>query len=591
MVFNPRCKIIQRLKSANQTHIFKMNYLQKIRLLLSRRDKKNLILLVIFSIIMAFIESVGISAIMPFIDVATDFSAVQNNHYYQTVFTFFDFQSPRNFAIAFGLALFAFFLFRVVITLLYTFMINLFANQLIAKLKYRLFKRYLALYYQDYATQNHSTLTKVIVGDAFNIGNIVTTVLLAISEVFIVLFLYVLMLIVHWKITLVFSGIVLIKLFILIKPVGVKIKKIGIKRQTIGVKFFELLNRSFGNFKYLKLQSQDFLTRLHQQFFTITQDESKMTTNYSTISIAPKLFLETLGFSLVILLLVYLLSQTQSNLAYILPTLSLFVLALYRLLPSINRIIAGYNVMLYYHKSIDVVSEQIAHRTENIGTNQLVFHSNIELSNVSFCYQDGKPVLKNISLNINKGEKIAFVGISGAGKSTLVDLIIGLYQPQSGQLKVDGHLINQTNIQSWRAQVGYIPQQVYLFDGTVAENVYFGREIDTDKLTLVLKQANIFDFLQQKSGVKTLVGEGGVQLSGGQKQRIAIARALYSDPEILVLDEATSALDNETEQKIMNEIYDISTDKTLIIIAHRLSTIKNCERVYTIADGVIVENQ
>ena len=150
-------------------------------------------------------------------------------------------------------------------------------------------------------------------------------------------------------------------------------------------------------------------------------------------------------------------------------------------------------------------------------------------------------------------------------------------------------MLDESNLQNWRSQIGYIPQQVYLFDGTILENVCFGRKIDEVLLEKVLKQANIFLFLQTKQGVETLVGEGGVQLSGGQKQRVAIARALYGEPEILVLDEATSALDSKIEQNIMNEIYEISQEKTLIVVAHRLSTIKGCNKVYEIINGMVTE--
>ena len=196
-------------------------------------------------------------------------------------------------------------------------------------------------------------------------------------------------------------------------------------------------------------------------------------------------------------------------------------------------------------------------------------------------------VLNDINLTLNKGDKIAFVGESGAGKSTLADIIIGLYRPNSGCIKIDGVLLNDDNLQNWRSQIGYVPQQVYLFDGTVADNICFGRQRDDKILEDVLKQANIYYFLQTKEGLETLVGEGGIQLSGGQKQRIAIARALYGNPEILVLDEATSALDNDTEEKIMKEIYHISKDKTLIVIAHRLTTIKGCDKVFEIKNKLI----
>ena len=166
-------------------------------------------------------------------------------------------------------------------------------------------------------------------------------------------------------------------------------------------------------------------------------------------------------------------------------------------------------------------------------------------------------------------------------------MIIGLYRPNNGKVRVDNVLINQSNLQNWRSQIGYISQQIYLFDGTIAENVCFGRKLDKDLLQNVIVQVKMFKFLQGKKGLETLVGEGGIQLSGGQKQRIAIARALYGKPEILVLDEATSSLDEKTERQIMKEIYEISREKTMFIVAHRLSTIKNCDKVYELKEGLI----
>jgi ATP-binding cassette subfamily B protein/ATP-binding cassette subfamily C protein len=199
----------------------------------------------------------------------------------------------------------------------------------------------------------------------------------------------------------------------------------------------------------------------------------------------------------------------------------------------------------------------------------------------------GGTVIKNISFEINIGEKVAVTGESGSGKTTLVDIIIGIYRPLQGSLYVDNVLIDKANIRSWRSKIGYIPQNIYLFDGTVAENVCFGYKPDEDKVIRVLKKVKIWDFLETKEGINTLVGEGGLQLSGGQKQRIGIARALYNDPEILVLDEATSSLDNNTEAQIMDEIYDVSGNKTLIIIAHRLSTVERCNKRIHIEDGKI----
>jgi ATP-binding cassette subfamily B protein len=372
----------------------------------------------------------------------------------------------------------------------------------------------------------------------------------------------------------------------LTQTISKKIKSVGKNREKAEAQFYEIINRFFGNFKQSKLQDKDRIEATKNEFSTVVHKYAEVNATSGFLSAFPRLFLETIGFSLIVLLLTTLLYLDQSNVAYILPTLSLFAIALYRLLPSVNRIVNGYNTLLYYHRSIDVIDEELKTAQEGLGNKIIEFKDKIELTNVNFSYQ-GKEVLSGINLTINKGEKIAFIGESGSGKSTLVDLIIGLYRFNQGEMKIDSVLVDESNLQNWRSQIGYIPQQVYLFDGTIAENVCFGRDLEKSLLEIVLKQANILDFLQTKQGVNTLVGEGGIQLSGGQKQRIAIARALYGQPEILVLDEATSALDEETERKIMNEIYQISQDKTLIVIAHRLSTIKGCDKIYQLEDGAL----
>jgi ATP-binding cassette subfamily B protein len=566
-----------------------MDYIKKIRKLLDSKTKSKLLWLVAFSIFLSIVETIGISAIMPFIDIATNFDTIHSNQYYQWAFELFDFENSINgnvnFAIAFGLTLFGFYLFRGGVNLLYSYVMAHFTQNLYAKITKQLFKTYLAMPYQVFTGKNSSYLTKAIITEASLMSMVIGSVLLIVSEMFVIIFLYIFMLLASWKITLVFTIILSIKILLLTKTVSKKIKAVGKTREKVQTKFYEIINRLFGDFKQAKLQDKDRLKATKNKFSIAVDEYAKANATNSFLNTFPRLLIETTGFSLIVLLLIFLLYLNQSNVSYILPTLSLFVLALYRLLPSANRIVNGYNAIMYYHKSIDIISDELETAQEDFTDDTIEFNKKIELVNVDFSYKE-KSVLDGLSLTINKGKKIAFVGESGSGKSTLVDLIIGLYQPSHGNIFIDNVLLDESNLQNWRSQIGYIPQQVYLFDGTIAENVCFGRKTDQSLLEKVLKQANIFDFLQTKEGVETLVGEGGIQLSGGQKQRIAIARALYGQPEILVLDEATSALDSETERKIMDEIYQISQNKTLIIIAHRLGTIKGCDEVYTIKNGV-----
>jgi ABC-type multidrug transport system fused ATPase/permease subunit len=275
----------------------------------------------------------------------------------------------------------------------------------------------------------------------------------------------------------------------------------------------------------------------------------------------------------------------------VIPIISMYALALYRILPSIHRMLLNINHIVYNEKTLENVYESLHQPVEKEGDAPLDFNRSICLENIHFKYLTGGEVIADISLKINKGEKIAFTGESGSGKSTLVDIITGIHKPISGKVYIDDTLLTNDNIRSWRKKIGYIPQSIYLFDGTVAENVAFGSAPDEEKIKTALVKANIWDFLSQKEGIHTIVGDGGIQLSGGQQQRIGIARALYDDPEVLVLDEATSALDTETEQKIMDEIYSVSAHKTLIVIAHRLSTVERCNRRIRIANGRIVGEQ
>jgi ATP-binding cassette subfamily B protein len=347
--------------------------------------------------------------------------------------------------------------------------------------------------------------------------------------------------------------------------------------------FNKVLLGSFGNFKFIKLKGNE--QEVVEQFKKASEQISRSNIIFQTLNTTPRLFLETIGFSLVAFVVVYLVLKYQRDINVFLPLLSLFVLGLYRLLPSVNRIYNSFNSILFHLKSLDLIHNDLIYEPEELGDEPIEFKKEIQLKNIHFSYVPNKPILRGVNLTIKKGEKVGIIGESGKGKSTLVDLIIGLYKPTKGEILVDGVPLNSKNIKSWRKKIGYIPQQIYLIDGTVAENVAFGEEIDEERVREVLKMANLLDFLEKEhEGIYTYIGENGVKLSGGQKQRVAIARALYSNPEILVLDEATSALDSETEARIMDEIYRIGRDKTMIIIAHRLSTLDRCDRVVNIEE-------
>ncbi len=559
--------------------------IKKLNYILTKRDKQYLLFLLFFSIIVSLIEVVGVGVIMPFISVATDFDNIFNTKYLKVIYEFFNFSSPIKFVLVFGIGLIIFYIFRSLLNVFYFYLLNRFSQSRYSILAYRLFENYIGMHYIDFINRNSSHLIKTLINEASNLVKLIANVLFMMSEVFVLIFIYSMLLYVNFKMTILLTLFLLANIWILKKVVSKRIKKAGIIRNEMQEKFYEIINSSFGNFKIIKLKGNDkeILNRFNKASFGFANANI---TN-QTLAQVPRLFLEAIGFSLIALIVIYLVLKYQADIKGALPILSMFVLGLYRLMPSVNRIYSAYNEILFYSKSLEITHNDLIYEPEELGDEKIEFKKEIKLKDVSFAY-DKKYVLKDINLEIKKGEKVGIIGESGSGKSTLVDLIIGLYRPKSGKIYIDENELNEKNLKSWRKKIGYIPQSIYLIDGNIAENVAFGEEIDEKRVKEVLKMANILDFLESHhEGIHTKVGENGVKLSGGQKQRVAIARALYNNPEILILDEATSALDNETEAKIMDEIYKVGKDKTMIIIAHRISTLDRCNKIIELKSGKI----
>lgn len=562
-----------------------MSSISKLRAITTRQDKIFLLVLLLMSIVLSLIETVGISAIMPFITLASDPAKILQNEYSRAVYNFFGFKNTVDFMVLFGVVLIIFYLLRAAYSILYGYLLNRFSFGRYHVFAYRLFKNYVNLPYKEFVRRNTAELTRTIIGEASNLTTYIQNLLMMMSEIFTIIFLYVLLLLVNWKMTLVLTLFLGIKVLFLTKTISKIIKVQGVRRADLYAKFYKILNETFGNFKIIKLTQNE--AKIFDDFSAASHGYARANIINATLGQTPRVTLEMLGFSVLIAVVVYILLRYQDA-NFVLPIISMYALALYRMLPAINRILSNYNGMLFVSQSLNIVHKELSYFSPTEGNVGIAFDKAIRLENIGFEYIKNKPVLHNVSLVINKGEKIAFIGESGSGKSTLVDLIIGIYRPVKGSIFIDDKALSNENIRSWRLKIGYIPQSIYLFDGTVGENVAFGHGYNEEKIIEVLKKANIYDFLLQKDGIHTKVGDGGIQLSGGQKQRIGIARALYANPEILVLDEATSALDNETEAKIMDEIYGASEGKTLLVIAHRLSTVERCDRKISMSNGRII---
>ena len=559
--------------------------LKKLFAVLSLQDKRFFYALLAFSVLISFIESFAISLIMPFVSVASDFSLFERNAYLRQIDEFFSL--PKYELVAyFGLLLIVFYVLRAFLNALYFYLLARFSKGRYHLFALRLFRKYLNLDYESFTRQKHSALLKTITQEAFNLSTMLASFLLMMSELFVVALIYALMLVVDYQITLFLSVFLLANALILVRVLSPMMKKAGAKREVAMSAFFETLSTNLNNFKFIKLKGKEESVAhlFSEQSFAF----SRANITSETINAFPRLFLEAVGFCVLVFIVVALIWQRQSDIHTALAMISLFVLALYRLMPSANRIITSYHDLLYYKNSLNIVYNALYEKDENLGDEKVSFEKDLVLKNVNFAYKNKPLLFENLNFTLKKGEKIAFIGESGSGKSTLVDMLMGLLPPNSGEILVDGQKLSAQNLKNFRQKIGYIPQQIYLFNDTIAKNIAFGEEFDEKMLARVIKQANLQSFITSlKDGANTLVGDGGGNLSVGQKQRIAIARALYLSPQILVLDEATSALDNESEAKIMSEIYKISSDKTLIIIAHRLNTIEKCDKIYRVEEGKI----
>lgn len=564
--------------------------LKKLFAVLSVQDKRFLFALLAFSVFISFIESFAISLIMPFVSVASDFSLFEKNAYLKQIYDFFGL--PKYELVAyFGLLLIVFYLARALLNALYFHLLARFSKGRYHLFALRLFRKYLNLDYESYTRQKHSNLLKTITQEAYNLSTMIASFLLMMSEIFVVALIYALMLAVDYQITLFLSAFLLLNALILVRVLSPMMKRAGHKREAAMSAFFETLSTNLNNFKFIKLKGKEesVASLFSEQSFAF----SRANITSETINALPRLFLEAVGFSVLVFIVVLLIWQKQGDIHTALAMISLFVLALYRLMPSANRIITSYHDLLYYKNSLDIVYSVLCERDENLGDEKVGFDKDLVLQNVNFAYKDKPLLFENLNFTLKKGEKIALIGESGSGKSTLADILMGLLKPNSGQILIDEQALNAANVKNFRQKIGYIPQQIYLFNDTIAKNIAFSEEVDENLLARVIRQANLQGFIESlPNGTNAVVGDGGSNLSVGQKQRIAIARALYLNPQILVLDEATSALDNESEEKIMSEIYKISSDKTLIIIAHRLNTIAKCDKIYRVEKGKVslVEN-
>lgn len=573
-----------------------MNILKKLNYIFTKPQKIKFIILFFVMFIGAVFELLGVSLILPFIQIIMDSSIIESNSIMLFVYNIFDLSSVNEFLLLISILLIILYIVKNIYLLLmyyaqYTFTFN---NQM--RMSVKLMDCYLKKPYDFHLKKNSSEIIRSVTTDVDNLFKLVLNCIQLLSEILMCFLIGIFLFITNAAITIVVIILLTLSMIIFLGLMGRKIKKFGDGNQVYYSEMIKWINESLGGIKEIKILNRE-------QFFI----DSYMKSNNkyidcgkknSLLNQMPKFCIETVCI-VGVLSLISVMIYKGDNISTLIPQLAVFAMAAFKLLPSVNRMNTYINLIIFYKPSIDSIYKDLK-ETESLNdikptnfenNSNINIKNSIKLNNITFKYPDSNEyILKDININIPVNKSIAFIGPSGSGKTTIVDIILGLLNPEKGEILADSFNIHN-DLNKWSKIIGYIPQNIYLSDDSIRNNIAFGIE-DTkinDKLIwTALEQAQLKEFVEQlDNDLETHVGERGIRLSGGQRQRIGIARALYHNPQILILDEATSALDNETEKAVMEAINSLQGKKTLIIIAHRLNTIKNCDIIYEVKNGSV----
>jgi ATP-binding cassette, subfamily B, bacterial PglK len=545
---------------------------------------------------MAVLEVIGIASILPFMHLAANPKSITQNEWLNRVYIFMGFDSYTSMLIFTGIAMLTFLMLANFFTAFTTWLQYKISWDAAHNLSTRLLRTYLDRPYSFFLHKNTSELQAKIV---MEVGQVCSSVLIPISDlvarVLVVLVIFGLLFFVSPKTAIIVIGFLGSAYFIAYLLRKGLLQRLGEDRIKTNLDRFRSMSDALTGIKTSRVYgAQDYF---YNRFETASEKHSHIHPRVQLISIVPKSIIEILAFGSVIFFTIYLLVNGK-DLQSALPLLTLFAVSGYRLLPSLQRIFTAATKLKH---SFPVVHTVYADLNYKLSSKQEIqqkvvfppFSDSIKLDQITFNYEGtDQAILSNIKLEILKGQTVAFVGSTGSGKTTVIDLITGLLDIEHGQLLIDNQSLHTANASSWQRQIGYVQQDVFLFDGSVSNNIAIGipnEQIDMERLKEVAKIAKIHNFIESElpNGYQSNIGERGVRISGGQKQRLGIARALYRNPTVLILDEATSALDGVTESKVIDSLKNLEKDLTIIIVAHRLSTVKHADCIYILEAGKV----
>ena len=582
----------------------------KLQFILTRKQKQLGLVILCMTLIGAIAETLGVSVIIPFVQAMIEPEQLMQNKYLNPIVRFLGIESSSQLILLLGIGIALVYIIKNLYLTLLSYCRAKYSTKVQRELGVLMMESYMKRGYLFFVSANTGDLIRGIIQDVSAVYQLIYNAFRVIAELFTLCAIIIFIMVTDFKLAL--CVIVLAGICFICVTLGFRkpMRRHGVAyRESYG----EMQKHSLQAFQGIKE-----VIVMHRQHFFVKRYENaverqqKALIGQAVASESPAYIIEAVcvvGLILTVSLRVYGMDATE-----LIPQLAAFAVGAFRILPSLGRITSSINQIVYYVPSLNKSYENLKEvkKAENemeqsvrtlieknegnesgMENSEDDVHNYLEIVNIHWKYPASEnEILSGVSLKIQKGTSVAFVGHSGAGKTTLADIILGLYRPQEGCIRLEGKDI-RTMPEKWCNYVGYIPQSVYLTDDTIRNNVAFGVEEPNDDLIWqALEQAQLKEFvIGLPNQLDTIVGDRGVKFSGGQKQRVAIARALYNDPAILILDEATSALDTETENAVMEAIDSLQGNKTLIIVAHRLTTIRNCDVIYEIVDGKAIERE
>lgn len=579
-----------------------INHFLKILAILSKGDRRQFYTLFLVMLAMGVLEVGGIGAIMPFMAAVSDMDGMLEHKQLHYLYELIGFESKETFVIFLGSAVLTLLITRNIFFALSNWLVSRFSFMWRHHLSEQLLRTYLMQPYAFFLPNNTLELKRNVTNEVTRlVSGVIVPGIQLLTKVIIAFFIIILLVVIDPYIAMLIAATFGGSYVVLYGLVFRKLNQLSQRANDTRRAQFKLAGEAFEGIKELKLSGLEH--RFINDYAALSHRNAVIETVSRSISQLPRYGIETLAVSAIMLFVLYLV-RTGQDVSSWMPLLAVYVIAGYRILPALQEIFSGLTTIKFNLITLDSLYRDFtgldivnSHHTGMMDT-RAGFHDfrAVRLSNIDFRYpQASDYTIQKLNLVVDRNTTVGLVGPTGSGKTTIVDIVLGLLRPVSGELAVNDIVVTQDNVRGWQQCIGYVPQQIYLFDDTIAKNIAFGvpdKEIDRVALEKAARIASVHDYIVNElpNGYETIVGQRGLRLSGGQKQRLGIARALYHKPVILVLDEATSALDGVTENVVMDAIRQLSHKLTIIMIAHRLSTVKNCDVIHYIDRGRIVSS-